>query len=58
MVRDLSISRPYSNNVVEETFDKKLGNRARARRRARARSVGILRRNKARIFPHYFVLSA
>jgi hypothetical protein len=54
MVRDLSISHPYSNNVVEETFDKKLGNRARAR----ARSVGILRRNKARIFPHYFVLSA
>jgi hypothetical protein len=32
----------------------KLGNRARAR----ARSVGILRRNKTRIFQQYFVLSA
>jgi len=30
----------------------------RARRRARARSVGILRRNKARIFSHHFVALA
>jgi NAD-dependent dihydropyrimidine dehydrogenase PreA subunit len=28
---------------------------AHARRRARARSVGIVRRNKARIFSHHFV---
>jgi hypothetical protein len=32
--------------------------RNRARRRARARSVGIVRRNKARIFSHHFVALA
>jgi hypothetical protein len=38
--------------------DSEVKNRARGCRRARARSVGIVRRNKARIFSHHFVALA
>jgi hypothetical protein len=59
---DYSLRHPDSMELASAgnllTQIPKLSNRTRARCRARARSAGLLRRDKARIFPHHFDLLA